>query len=50
MDKVRKNIASHQVNNVLNICNWPFSRLIYDLPINSLILIYRNSNTGQSKK
>lgn len=40
IDEVRKNIAFHQVNDVLNTCNGLSTKSVYDLPINSFILMY----------
>jgi hypothetical protein len=47
MNEVRKLHAIRQINDALNIKNDPIS-LIHNLSLNSLVLIFRESNTGQS--
>jgi hypothetical protein len=48
MKEVRKLNAIRQVNDVLNIRNDSIF-LIHDLPLNSIVLIFRKSNIGQSE-
>ena len=36
-----------QVANTLNICNGSSTTAIYNIPLNSLILVWREGNTGQ---
>lgn len=50
MDKVKKNITSHQINNTLNTYNRLFTRSMHNLPINLSVLVYREGNTNQSKE
>lgn len=49
IEKVRKCVASHQINNVINIWNRPFINRIYNLPFNLLVPIFCKGKTGQSK-
>ena len=49
-DEVQKCTASRQVNDALNTLNEPFTTFIHGLPINSLVLVYRERNAGQSGK
>jgi hypothetical protein len=49
MKEVRKLNAMRQMNDVLNTRNELFITFIHDLPLNSLILIFRESNTDQSE-
>jgi hypothetical protein len=39
IDEVRKLRAKHQINNILYTCNNPKINIIYDLFLNSLILV-----------
>ena len=48
MDEMRKIHANHQINDVFNIRNDPNSTLIHELPLNSLVLVYREGKTGRS--
>lgn len=48
MEEVRKSIASRQVNNALNTWNGPSTTLLHDLPLKSLVLVYRKDNASQS--
>lgn len=48
MEEVRRSHASHQVNDTLNTRNGPSTSLIHDLPLNSLVLVFREGNAGQS--
>ncbi len=47
--EVRKTIAFRQMNDVLNMKNDSSIILIHDLSLNSLVLMYREKNTDQSK-
>lgn len=47
MEEVRKSVASRQVNDALNTQNGPSTTLLHDLPLNSLVLVYREGNAGQ---
>jgi hypothetical protein len=49
MNEVRKFNAIRQMNDVLNTRNGSSITLIHDLPLNSLVLIFRESNTDQSE-
>lgn len=49
IDKIWKSITFCQVNNILNTQNRPFIKLVYDLLINLLVLVYSKKNTSQSK-
>jgi hypothetical protein len=49
MKKVRKTIASRQMNDVLNMRNDSSTILIHDLSLNSLVLMYRDRNVDQSQ-
>ena len=40
IDKVKKNIAFCQINDILNIYNESFTTPVYNLLINSLVLVY----------
>ncbi len=48
MDEIRRSTASRQVNDSLNIRDGLSTGSVYDLPINSPVLVYREGNTGQS--
>ena len=48
MDEMRKIHANRQINDVFNIWNGSNSTLIHGLPLNSLVLVYRESKTGRS--
>lgn len=48
MEEVRKSQASRQVNDALNTRNRPSTSLIHDLSLNSLVLVFREGNAGQS--
>ena len=48
MDKVRKCTTSQQVNDALNTWNRCSTAVIYNLPINSSVLVYCEGNVGQS--
>ncbi len=47
MEEVKKIQVEHQVADVLNMRNSPNTTTIYDLPLNSLVLVQREGNTGQ---
>jgi hypothetical protein len=49
MKEVRKFNAMRQINDVLNTRNESSITLIHDLPLNSLVLIFRKGNTDQSE-
>ena len=49
IEEVRKLVASCQVHDALNTWNRPFTSIVYDLPLNSLVLVYREGDTGQSR-
>jgi hypothetical protein len=49
MNEMRKFNAIRQMNDVLNIQNESFIILIHDLSLNSLVLIFRESNIDQSE-
>ncbi len=49
MKKIRKTITFRQINDVLNMRNDSSTILIYDLLLNSLVLICREKNVDQSK-
>lgn len=46
MNKIQRYTISHLVNDVRNIQNRSFIKIINDLSINPPILIYRKRNTG----
>ena len=48
MDEVRKSVATRQVNDALNTRSGPSTTHIHDLPLNSQVLVFRESNAGQS--
>lgn len=50
IDEVQKCSASQQINDVLNTWNRPLTAAVYNLPINSPVLVYRKENIGQSRK
>lgn len=45
IDEVWKCTTSWQINDALNTQNKPFIASVYDLPINSSILVYQKGNT-----
>ena len=47
MEEVKKIRAKHQVADALNIRNGPNTTTIYDLPLNSLVLVWREGYIGQ---
>jgi hypothetical protein len=49
MKKVRKSIATRQMNDVLNMQNDSIKILIHDSSLNSLVLVYLERNVDQSK-
>jgi hypothetical protein len=49
MNEVRKLIATHQLNDALNIRNASFSILIHNLSLNFNVLVYRERNDNQSE-
>jgi hypothetical protein len=48
MDEVKKLRANRQVMDALNMRNGPRVNAIHDLPLNSLVLVWREGNTGQN--
>ena len=48
MEEIQKSTALRQVNDALNTRNGPSTSLIHNLPLNSLVLVFREGNTGQS--
>ena len=46
IDKIRKCIASWQINDALNTCNRLSTASVHDLSINLLILVYQEGNAG----
>ena len=46
MKKVWKLIASHQIYDILNIWNRSSTNVVYDLSLNSLLLVYQEGNIG----
>ncbi len=49
MKEIRKTIAFRQMNDALNMRNDSSMILIYDLSLNSLVLVYREKNADQSE-
>lgn len=50
MEQVGKIQAKSQVIDALNTRNWPFVDLIYNLPLNSDILVWPKNNAGRIGK
>ncbi len=48
MEEIRRSHAFRLVNDALNTRNGPSTSLIHDLPLNSLVLVFREGNAGQS--
>ena len=47
MEEVKKLRAERQVADALNMRNGPKTTVIYDLPLNSPVLVWREGPTGQ---
>src|SRR5271156_6774352 len=47
MEKVKKLRAERQVADALNMCNRPKTTAIYNLPLNSPVLVWREGPIGQ---
>ena len=48
MAEIQKLRAKQQIANTLNMRNGPNTNTIYDLPLNSPVLVWREENTSQS--